>query len=121
MDVTYKALAEDIHNCMTKAEEFEAETKSRGEPKALATKKIVKEATGAALDQATSFLQTSKPSSQVDLANFEVVRFVRDLAKKSAALAQLASRVASAVKFGSGNQADNFVALPRLAAAVPQQ
>ena len=58
LDVTSKALAEDIkelqglhHNCMTKAEEFEAETKSRGEPKALATKKIVKEATGAALDQ----------------------------------------------------------------------
>lgn len=118
LDVTSKALAEDInelqglhHNCMTKAEEFEAETKSRGEElKALATaKKIVKEATGAALDQ-TSFLQTSKLSSQVDLANFEVVRFVRDLAKKekSAALAQLASRVASAVRFGNGNQADIF-------------
>jgi len=121
LDVTSKALAEDIkelqglhHNCMTKAEEFEAETKSRGEElKALATaKKIVIEATGgAALDQtADSFLQTSKLSSQADLANFEVVRFVRDLAKKekSASLAQLASRVASAVRFGAGNQADIF-------------
>jgi len=98
---------------MTKAEEFEAETKSRGEElKALATaKKIIKEAIGgAALDQVDSFLQTSKLSSQADLANFEVVRYVRDLAKKekSAALAQLASRVAAAVRFGNGNQADIF-------------
>merc|ERR1719326_2387386 len=119
LSVTSKDLAADIeelaglhHNCMTKADEFEAETKSRGEElKALATaKKIVKEATGAALDQTESFLQTSKLSSQADLANFEVVRFVRDLAKKekSAALAQLASRVASVVRFGSGNQADIF-------------
>jgi len=121
LEVTSKALAEDIkelqglhHNCMTKAEEFEAETKSRGEElKALATaKKIVKEATGGALDQTSSgsFLQTSKLSSQADLANFEVVRFVRDLAKKqkSAVLAQLASRVAAAVRFGGNNQADVF-------------
>jgi len=118
LDVTSKDLAADIkelaglhHNCMTKAEEFEAETKSRGEElKALATaKKIIKEATGAALDQ-TSFLQTSKLSTSTDLANFEVVRFVRDLAKKenSPALAQLASRVASTVRFSNGNQADIF-------------
>merc|ERR550539_1524868 len=90
LGVTSKDLAGDIkelaglhHNCMTKAEEFEAETKSRGEElKALATaKKIIKEATGAALDQ-TSFLQVSKLSTRADLANFEVVRLVRDLAKK---------------------------------------
>lgn len=120
LEVTSKALAEDVnelqglhHNCMTKAEEFEAETKSRGEElKALATaKKIIKEATGTALDQTASFLQTSRLSSQADLTNFEVVRFVRDLAKKqkSGALAQLASRVASVVRFGNGNQADIFV------------
>jgi len=118
LGVTSKDLAGDIkelaglhHNCMTKAEEFEAETKSRGEElKALATaKKIIKEATGAALDQ-TSFLQVSKLSTRADLANFEVVRLVRDLAKKenSPALAQLASRVASTVRFSSGNQADIF-------------
>jgi len=118
LDVASKDLAEDIkelqglhHNCMTKAEEFEAETKSRGEElQALATaKKIVKEATGAALDQ-ESFLQISKISSRTDLANFEVTRMIRDLAKKdkSAALAQLASRVASTVRFGGANQADVF-------------
>ena len=98
-------------NYVTKIEEFEAETKGRGEElQALATaKKIVKEATGAALDQ-ESFLQISKISSRTDLANFEVTRMIRDLAKKdkSAALAQLASRVASTVRFGGANQADVF-------------
>jgi len=121
LNVASKDMAEEVkelqglhHNCMTKAEEFEAETKSRGEElKALATaKKIVKEATGTALDQTVeeSFLQVSKLSSRVDLANFEVVRMIRDLAKKdqSAALAQLASRVASTVRFGGSNQADIF-------------
>merc|ERR1719201_1663223 len=87
LGVTSKDLAEDVkelkglhHNCMTKAEEFEAETKSRGEElNALATaKKIVKEATGAALEQnAESFLQISKLASRTDLANFEVVRLIR--------------------------------------------
>jgi len=60
LDVTSKDLAEDIktlaelhHNCMTKANDYEAETKSRGEElKALVTaKKIIKETTGGAADQ----------------------------------------------------------------------
>merc|ERR1719267_235373 len=57
-----------------------------------------------------SFLQLSKLTSSADLANFEVVRMVRQLAKKtsSAELAQLASRVASTVRFGGGNKADIF-------------
>lgn len=116
LDVTTKALNEDIkdlsglhHNCMTRAEEYEAETKSRGEElSALAkAKEIIKEAVGGA----SSFLQVaSSISTRVDLANFEVVRLIRDLAKKedSSALAQLASRVASTVRFGGGNQADIF-------------
>jgi len=117
LDVTTKALNEDTkdlgglhHNCMTRAEEYEAETKSRGEELgALAkAKEIIKEAVGAS---AASFLQTfSQISSQMDLANFEVVRLIRDLAKKedSASLSQLASRVASTVRFGGGDQADMF-------------
>ena len=70
-------------------------------------KKIVKEATNAALDQ-ESFLQNSKISSRADLANFEITRMTCDLAKKdqSAVLAQLASRVASTVRFGGANQTD---------------
>merc|ERR1719243_336006 len=86
---------------MTGAEDFEAETKSRGEElKALATaKKIIVEATSGAQDISYSFVQVSM-SSGADLANFEAVRFVRDLAQKqkSTALAQLASHMVSAMR-----------------------
>merc|ERR1719460_2252972 len=85
---------------MTGAEDFEAETKSRGEElTALATaKKVITEATSGAAAQSYSFVQVSM-SSGVDLANFEAVRLVRDLAQKqkSPALAQLASRMAAAM------------------------
>jgi hypothetical protein len=117
LEVTSKDLKGDIeqkadlhHDCMTKAEDYESETKSRGEElKALAeAKKVIKEATGGAeqiaygLEQ-TSFFQRSRISSSTDLARFEAVRFVRDLARKddSPMLAQLASRMASAMRFGS--------------------
>ncbi len=42
---------------------------------------------------------------------YNPIRMIRDLAKKqkSGALAQLASRVASAVRFGGKNQADIFL------------
>jgi len=106
LEVTKKDLAEDVaakatlhHDCMTKAANFEAETKSRGEElKALATaKKIIKEATSLAQ---VSFVQVaSQLSTGTDLAKYEVVRFVRDLAHKerSTVLAQLASHLASAM------------------------
>merc|ERR1719326_1299348 len=90
---------------MTKASDFEAETTSRGEElKALATaKKIIKETTSGAASQSYGFLQMSS-------SNSDAVRFVRQLAKKqrSSVLAQLASRMASEVRFGSGSQADIF-------------
>merc|ERR1719265_124386 len=117
LSVTKKDLAEDIdtlgglhHDCMTKANDFEAETKSRAEElKALATaKKIIKENVAGA---AASFLQDGITiSSQEDLVNFEAVRFVRDLAKKqhSTALSQLASRMVSVVRFATGDKADIF-------------
>jgi len=102
LQATSKDLASDKeskaslhHDCMTKASTFEAETKSRGEElKALAeAKSIIKEATGAA----ASFLQLSQTSST---EGQEVVRLVRDLARKdgSPALAQLASRMSSAMR-----------------------
>ncbi len=52
----------------------------------------------------------SKISSGVDLANFEAVRFVRALARKqgSKALAQLASRMASAMRQSTGTMDDPF-------------
>merc|ERR1719253_2433332 len=109
--VTSKDLAEDtstlatLHqDCMTGAEDFEAETKSRGEElKALATaKKVITETTSGAADQSYSFVQVSSDSS-----SFAAARFVRDLANKqhSRVLAQLAVNMAAAMRSG---EADPF-------------
>jgi len=114
-----KDLAEDkntkdgLHEeCMSGAEEFELNTKSRGEELgALATaKKVIVEATGGAASQSyvqASFLQLS---SAADLSKAEALRFVRDLAQKSKspALAQLASRMSSAMRLGSAAGEDPF-------------
>jgi len=116
LDVTTTDLNNDVtelanlhHNCMTKANDFEAETKSRAEElKALATaKKIIIEATSLAQ---TSFLQKAQISTRADLVNYEAVRYVHDLARKqhSTLLSQLASRLTSTVKFSTGSQADIF-------------
>jgi len=116
LEASSKDLAEDIktkstlhQDCMTAAEEFELATKSRGEELgALATaKKVITEATGGAASQSYSFIQMS---SKADLSKFEAVRFVRDLSRKtkSTALAQLASRMSSAMKLGSAVGADPF-------------
>merc|ERR1719484_525537 len=110
LDEDVKTLATLHQDCMTGAEDFEAETKSRGEElKALATaKKVIVEATSGAADLSYSFVQTGM-SSGADLAKFEAVRLVRDLAQKqkSAALAQLATKMAVAMREG-GNSADPF-------------
>jgi len=104
-------------DCMDAAEEFESSTKSRGEElHALATaKKIITESTGGAAGQSYSFLQFS---SGADLAKFEAVRFVKDLARKTndAALAQLASRMSSAVRMGSAAGEDPFAKVKGLIA-----
>jgi len=119
LTVTKKDLAADqeakaeLHaGCMERAENFEAATKSRSEElEAIAkAKQILKETTGGAegisysLSQ-VSFIQAkrSRISSTADLRGFEAVRRVRDLASKhnSAALAQLAQRMASADYFGA--------------------
>merc|ERR1719155_470122 len=64
-------------------------------------KKAVKDNTGGATEQSYDFLQMSSSS---DLKNFEVVRLVKDLARKqhAPALAQLASRMASAIRLNHG-------------------
>jgi hypothetical protein len=121
LDVTSKDLAEDIKakatlhdDCMTAAEEFELATKNRGEElKALATaKKVIKDSTGGAAEQSYGLNQVSflQLASSADLAKFEAVRFIRDLARKSnsAALAQLASRMSSAMKLGAAAGEDPF-------------
>jgi len=110
--VTTKDLGEDVkslelmhQDCMTGAQDFESEVKSRGEElKALATaKKMIQETSGGAASQSYDFLQMGM-SSSADLAKFEAVRFVRDLAQKqkSPMLAQLASRMAVAIRSGGG-------------------
>merc|ERR1719236_12051 len=105
LDEDVKALATLHQDCMTGAEDFEAETKSRGEElTALATaKKVIVEATSGAASQSYSFVQVSM-SSGADLAKFEAVRLVRDLAQKqkSAMLVQLASRMDAAMHAGAG-------------------
>jgi len=121
LDVTSKDLAEDIstkstlhQDCMTAADEFEGATKSRGEElKALATaKKVISESTGGAAAQSYSFLQIDRTrvTNSADLAKFEAVRFVRDLARKSNSpmLAQLASRMSSAMKMSTAAGEDPF-------------
>merc|ERR1719463_463756 len=122
LEVTNKALAEDIKHlaethqeCMTKATDFEAETASRGEElKVLAqAKKIIIEATGGATAQTYSFLQlttTSRLRSRADLANMEAVKFVKKLSETmhSAALAQLANRMAAAARMGAAGGEDPF-------------
>jgi len=93
------------HECMSKAEDFEAETKSRGEELgALAgAKKAIVESTGggaAALDQ-VSFVQL-RAQSKVSASNFQVVRIIRGLARthNSVDLSLLASRVAAKMHAG---------------------
>merc|ERR1719267_498479 len=116
-----KALA-DLHaDCMQKAEEFEAETKSRGEElKAIAmAKKVIQESTGGeggaedltySLDQVSLLQVASRLNSGADLANFEALRFIRDLARKqkSTALAQLAQRMSAAVSHSARSGEDPF-------------
>jgi len=126
LSVTSKDLAEDIKtlgtlhaDCMTGAQDFQAETKSRAEElTALATaKKIISDMTAGASDQSYSFLQVASAlSSGADLANFEAVRFIRDLARtqKSAALAQLAQKMAAAMRAGSKAGEDPFAKVKSL-------
>jgi hypothetical protein len=104
-------LASMHQDCMSGAQDFTEETKSRGEElKALAEAKKVLAGAAGATEQtysAASFLQvaTSKLASGEDLAKYEVVRLVRDLARKekSAALAQLASKMSSIIKYGASS------------------
>merc|ERR1719245_1929358 len=113
LSVTNKDLATDtaaladLHkDCLGKAQDFEAATKSRTEElKALAeAKKVLAETTSGA-DTITygltqvSFLQLN---SMEGLVQFEAIRLIRDLARKqsSSSLAQLATRMDMAMHSG---------------------
>jgi len=116
-----KVLGSMHTECMTKAQDHEASVASRGEElKALAeAKKIIASMTGGAEAQAYSFLQVGSVQttgsanirSQADLANFEVVTLLKRLAKEqhSTALSQLASKIATTMRFGASAGEDPFV------------
>merc|ERR1719160_1842166 len=121
---TVKSLAEDkkalgtaSSTCMTVAADHEATVKSRNEElNAIATaKKILSETTSGAVGQSYSLLQVSSNTvsrlqTRADLANVEVVRLVKKLAKDhhSAALAQLASRIGAVIRYGAAGGEDPF-------------
>jgi hypothetical protein len=101
LDVDTTGLADLNQDCMTKAQDHEAADKSRAEElNALAeAKKAIEEMTSGATASTYSLLQVSL-SSRADLANFEAVRLVRNLARQNGndrALAQLATRMASII------------------------
>lgn len=108
--------------CKTAAEDHEASVKSRAEElKAIAeAKQVLSENVGGAEGRVYSFLQVSNNqqviSTRADLANIEVVNLLRELARRdqSSALAQLASRVSAAVRFGTRAGADPFAKVKKL-------
>jgi len=72
---------------------------------------------GAALEQVSLFqISRNQLYTGADLAKFEAVRFIRDLARKenSVGLAQLASRMSSAIRFGESSGADPFAKVKSL-------
>jgi len=119
LDEDTKMLASTKTACATAASDYEASSASRTEElEAVAkAKSVIAEATGGAesitysLSQ-VSLLQVARTelSSGVDLANFEAIHFVRDLARKQHApeLAQLAMRMANAMHGGSRQGQDPF-------------
>jgi len=108
-------LATANSDCMTTAADHEATVAARTEElKVIATaQKILKESTSGAEGQTYSLLQmaaASKMKTHADLANSEVITLVKKLAHDhhSAALAQLASRIAVIARYGSKNGGDPF-------------
>jgi chromosome segregation ATPase len=102
-------------DCMTVAADHEATVAARKEElNAIHTaEKILKGSTSGAVSQTYSFLQVAASSQMktgADLANSEVVALVKKLAHDhhSAALAQLASRIAVVVRYGGKNGDDPF-------------
>jgi len=108
-----KALETANSNCMQVAADHEATVRAREEElKVIAeAKQILKSTTSGAEAQSYSLLQVSSGlQTRADLANIEVVTLVKRLAKEhhSAALAQLASRIAAVLRYGSSTGEDPF-------------
>jgi hypothetical protein len=123
---TVKELAKDkaslktaSDTCMSVAADHEATQKSRAEElNAIATaEKVLKETSAGASDQSYSFVQLkSRLQSGMDLKNAEVSNMVKKLAKRhhSAALAQLASKIASLMRYRATEGDDVFAKIKGL-------
>jgi len=109
---TKDELATASATCMQVAADHEATVKSRNEElKAIATAtKILKETTAGAASQTYSMLQVARLQNRADLAGMEVIQLVKQLAREhhSSALAQLASRMTAAIRFGAAGGEDPF-------------
>merc|ERR1719428_2746564 len=107
---------DSIHaDCMEKASDHQITVQGRkDELAALAkAKKILQTMTGGAVNQSYSFLQTmmtTRMRTGADLANAEVVNLVKKLARDqhSPALAQLASRIQTLIRYSSQTGDDPF-------------
>jgi len=120
-----KVLEATQGNCMTMASDHEATVKARAEELAAITKakEILATTSAGASKQSYSLLQESiaasldsKMQTRADLANAEVVEIVKRLAREhhSAALAQLASRIAAVLRYGSAAGEDPFAKVKSL-------
>merc|ERR1712008_185339 len=105
LEMTTKELATSRSTCMKVGADHEMTVKAREEElKVIAeAKKILVETTSGGVDQTYSLLEVSAASklqTRADLAHAEVVVLVKRLARQhhSAALAQLASRVAAVLQ-----------------------
>merc|ERR550532_1285819 len=110
-----ESLATSRSTCMKVGADHEATVTARAEElKVIAeAKKILVETTSGAVEQTYSLLQVtvaSKLQTHADLAHAEVIVLVKRLARDhhSAALAQLASRVAAVLQYGAANGEDPF-------------
>jgi len=111
-----EALASAHSNCMKTAADHEQTVKAREEElKVIAeATKILQETSSGAVSQTYSLLQLGagmRMQTRRDLVQSEVIVLVKKLAHDfhSAALAQLASRVAAVAKYGAQNGEDPFV------------
>lgn len=105
--------------CMQTASDHQSAAKSRAEELKVVAEatEILESMTGGAVSQTYSFLQEKMQlSTTADLAHFEVVTLVKHMAKMhhSAALSQLASRIAAVIKYGSNNGDDPFAKVKNL-------
>lgn len=126
LDVTTKTFQENTkvagqlhHDCMSKARNYEDEVHNRSEElqALLAAEKVLKQTTGGASKMVyglgqVSLLQVARSylSTSVDLRNFEVVLYIKDLARReeSTELAQLVYRLNSVLRESNESGADPF-------------